>query len=455
MSIFEVVARFLGMTNEPQAGSAGATPAAGGVGPQHPVHPSTQGVQDPYADLWRSIEAHLSVFMTKSVLPHRKYAKDDVFNLKRMQVCGVGSGEQETVQRFLDEFRADVRRQIVLAAVSRCCSEGVSSEGFVDLNRDFDQAELDESDPYASGLAGASDGGYRVTLYGEWVLQQPVPSSAARGAVSAGTVHSPIELQIDDAAGTRQVSVESFPQLLGRGVKMGDKPLMGTFLSRRHGLLDWESSGRLVYRDTSVNGSMVDGVHTTAGESRELHPSSCLVLGGAGAAPSDCPVITVIAGIPDGAQGGKTPVRAPIMGGSASTPVRASLQPAAATPLTPTPPAPTGRKTLCLLAVQDAKGSRTVAVTGLPFVIGRGESSDYQVPEGNAGVSREHLVLEAIDSKGATVLNRGAEDRRWGTSVDGAEQPGQFVLAWNSVAVLAPRYREAPSVRVHLLSAGA
>ena len=34
----------------------------------------------------------------------------------------------------------------------------------------------------------------------------------------------------------------------------------------------------------------------------------------------------------------------------------------------------------------------------VPFTIGRGTAQDYVVPDANQGVSREHLVIESIDS---------------------------------------------------------
>ena len=62
---------------------------------------------------------------------------------------------------------------------------------FVDFNRDFDQADLNESDPYAAQLSEAHAGGYQVTLFGEWMLQQPVPPSVAVEVTGAAASSGP------------------------------------------------------------------------------------------------------------------------------------------------------------------------------------------------------------------------------------------------------------------------
>ncbi|HVE55158.1 MAG TPA: hypothetical protein VNB23_17390, partial [Ramlibacter sp.] len=137
----------------------------------------------------------------------------------------------------------------------------------------------------------------------------------------------------------------------------------------------------------------------------------------------------------------------------ATTPIRSAFDSAtpalsAATPLIAAPPGP-----LCVLAIRDAHGSRTVPVTRLPYVIGRSEVADCRVPEANAGVSRDHLVIQAIDAVGAQVVNNAVG--KWGTEVDEAEQPGQFTLAWGRQVTLAGRFTKAPAVTVVLLPATA
>jgi len=108
---------------------------------------------------------------------------------------------------------------------------------------------------------------------------------------------------------------------------------------------------------------------------------------------------------------------------------------------------------MCVLAIQDAHGSRTVPVMRLPYVVGRSELADCRVPEDNVGVSRDHLVIQAIDAAGARIDNNAVG--KWGTVVDEAEQPAQFTLPWGRQVTLARRFSKAPPVTVVLLPATA
>ena len=461
MSFFDKLARFLGLSEAAPAevppGSGGAAP---GMASQQPLPPALGG-HGPYAELWQSVDRHLAQFMVRSVLPHRQFEPDDVFRLVRIQITGTSAAAQAAIDSFLAEFRPESRRKVVLGAVRRNCPQGVSSADFVDFNRDFDSTELEDSDPYDAQLAPAHQGGFQLTLYGEWQLQRPLPAPAQRPADASDSDGSPLAatpLQIDlhDANGKRALSVPQLPFVVGRNAARPDFAIAGQFVSRRHGLLERDGQGRVWYRDTSVNGSSVDGIATAPGERRQLANGALLRLGGDASSPRECPELVVHwpasndshGAVDDDAQ---TPIRAPLREGSAdATPIRAGLDPSppsaagADTPLSGPAPGP-----LCLLAVKDAHGSRTVAVTRLPYVIGRGEQADCRVPEDNAGVSREHLVLRALTGAGAQLDNNAAG--KWGTVVDGAEQPAQFTLDWGRQATLAGRFEKAPPVTVQLL----
>jgi pSer/pThr/pTyr-binding forkhead associated (FHA) protein len=395
--------------------------------------------------------------MVHSVLPHRQFEPDDVFHLVRIQVSGTTPAAQDAINRFLAEFRPESRRKVVLAAVTRNCSEGVSTERFVDFNRDFDRAELEESDPYDAELADVHQGGYQLTLYGEWELQRAVPvpvAPALAAAPGAATPGAPLDIDIRDATGQRQVQIGALPFALGRVAALPEQRIVGTFVSRRHGLLERDDQGRVWYRETSVNGSTLDGTPIAPGERRQLRNGALLRLGGEAIDVAECPALTVRwpATNDDDAS---TPIRAPLRASTdgAATPIRSAFDsspPAlpAATPLIAAPAGP-----LCVLAIRDAHGSRTVPVTRLPYVIGRSEVADCRVPEDNAGVSRDHLVIEAIDAVGAHVVNNAVG--KWGTEVDEAEQPGEFTLGWGRQVTLAGRFTKAPAVTVVLLPATA
>jgi pSer/pThr/pTyr-binding forkhead associated (FHA) protein len=449
MALFDALAKWLGLSDEAPATApveASVPSATGGPLP---------AVASPYAKLWQSVDGHLAQFMIHSVLPHRQFEPDDVFDLVRIQVTGTTPAAQDAIDRFLAEFRPESRRKVVLAAVRRNCSQGVSTEHFVDLNRDFDRAELDDSDPYDAQLADAHQGGYQLTLYGEWQLQRAVPTHVPSGLVVAPigtTTGAPLDLDIHDATGQRQVQIGVLPFALGRVAALPEQRIAGTFVSRRHGVLERDEQGRVWYRETSVNGSTLDGSPIAPGERRQIRNGALLRLGGDAAHVAECPALTV-RWLATSDEDASTPIRAPLRARNDddATPIRPSMDDAkpalaAATPIVVAPARP-----LCVLAIRDAHGSRNVPVTRLPYVIGRSEAADCRVPEDNAGVSRDHLVIQAIDAGGAHIKNNAVG--KWGTEVDDAQQPGEFTLAWGRQVTLAGRFTKAPAVTVLLLPA--
>ncbi|MDP9932875.1 FHA domain-containing protein [Variovorax paradoxus] len=446
MSLFDTFAQWLGLS-DPAPAKTSAEIA--GVGAPFPAA-TAQGSNSAYAELWQSVDRHLAQFMVHSVLPHRQFEPEDVFKLVRIQVTGTTPAAQRAIERFLAEFRPESRRKVVLAAVMRNCAQGVSTEGFVDFNRDFDRAELDESDPYDAQLADAHQGGYQLTLYGEWELQRAVPASmppSVAAVPNAAALVAPLEIDVHDAAGRHQVRISALPFVLGRAAALAQDRIVGTFVSRRHGLLERDEQGRVWYRETSVNGSSLDGSPIAPGERRQLRNGAQLRLGGDVPDVAECPALTIRWPAPPD-DDAHTPIRAPLRAATDSaTPIRSSLDDGPRPTPTPLSTGPAGP--LCLLAIKDAHGSRTVPVTRLPYVIGRSELADCRVPEDNAGVSRDHLVIQAIDATGARIDNNAVG--KWGTDVDAAEQPAQFLLTWGRQVRLAGRFAKAPAVTVLLL----
>ena len=447
MSFFDTLARWLGLSDPAVAPTD--TAVSSGIKTPLPVA-TAPGSNSPYAELWQSVDRHLAQFMVHSVLPHRQFEPHDVFKLVRIQVTGTIPAAQNAIDRFLAEFRPESRRKVVLAAVTRNCSQGVSITDFVDFNRDFDSADLDESDPYDAQLADAHQGGYQLTLHGEWELQRAVPASMAPAVVVASAPIAPLDIGIHDAAGRRQVQVAELPFALGRVAALAEQRIAGTFVSRRHGLLERDDEGRVWYRETSVNGSTLDGSPIAPGERRQLRNGALLRLGGEAANVAECPALTIRWPVTND-DNDATPIRAPLRApdDGTATPIRLVLDDAApacsaATPLSVAPARP-----LCVLAIKDAHGSRTVPVTHLPYVIGRSELADCRVPEDNAGVSRDHLVIQAIDAAGAHIDNNAVG--KWGTEVGDAEQLARFTLAWGRQVTLASRFAKAPAVTVVLL----
>ena len=107
---------------------------------------------------------------------------------------------------------------------------------------------------------------------------------------------------------------------------------------------------------------------------------------------------------------------------------------------------------LATLAISDASGSPRQDVLKLPFTIGRGTAQDYVVPDANQGVSREHLVIESIDRRGAVAINRAVA--RNGTFAGTEELPERFVWRFGEEIVLGEKWTSAPAVRIALRPAG-
>ncbi len=457
--MFDRLAKWLGMStsseeSEPKAAQPSGVGSVASLAPSF-AQPVAGNLSHPYHKLLQSVDQHLAAFMARSVVPHRQLEGEDVFNLIRVQVEAVGQENASQLSSFLSEFRAETRRKVIVAAVQRNCGQAVSTEDFVDLNKSFEQAELLEVDAYAAQLSESDHHGFRVTMYGEWTLQRPVPpTSSAPPSAHAHRDGCWIDIDLTDAKGTRSIRVEKFPFIVARQAAENQFGISGTFVSRRHGVLELDATGHFWYVDTSVNGSSIDGVTMTHGQRRAVSGHCRLVLGGEGAREADCPVLNLHVHTP-GEVHSVTPIR-PSMGpqvqNAGQTPLRPPSAGAVGTPTaTPLASLAAARPATCLLAIQDATGSRTIAVTHLPFTIGRDEAADFRIPEANAGVSRKHLVIVAIDSVGARVLNNAADAQRWGTEVDGVELPAECTVPWNARVRLAARYAAAAPVSIQLL----
>src|SRR4029077_12567666 len=109
---------------------------------------------------------------------------------------------------------------------------------------------------------------------------------------------------------------------------------------------------------------------------------------------------------------------------------------------------PAEKAPLAVLTIVDASGSPRRDVLKLPFTIGRGSAQDYVVPDANQGVSREHLVIEAIDRAGAVTLNRAVG--RNGTFAGNQPLPERFVWRFGQEIVLGEKWTDAPVVKLSL-----
>lgn len=457
--MFETLAQLLGLraptARPPLSGADSVISPVGTPAPPGPTRsPVAPNPHDRYSALWQAIDQKLADVFVQVVAPHRHYEPEDVFALVRVQAKGTSPGAEEVLATFLNEFKPDSRRRMVLAAVARNCPEGVSTEHFAAFHRDFTDVELQDSDRFNAQLSSIGDQvPYEISLYGEWRRQSsPAPGTQPAPGPAGVDLAVPLLMRLKDGRGTRDVTISRLPWLIGREHARPELAITGKFVSREHGLLDLDDRGQLFYRDISLNGTSVDGKDAKQGSRHPLQDGSELLLGGHGASVGDCPVLQVLSGA--GAAQTRTPVRMPpvVADVAAATPVRlpggaagAVTAGGATTPV------------LCKLAVQDASGSRTVAVTALPFEVGRdpGMAGGCRISEANVGVSRIHWVVISLEGPGARIVQgKPGEPAAWGTEVDQVEQPAEFVLPWGSVATLAAAYTKAPPVHIQLLRPG-
>lgn len=438
MTIFDGIAKLFRLQGDKPPTPPLPPTITGTTGTSINLGSSSTSTLDPYGALWLSVEKHLEAFMAQRVASHLKYEPNDVFRLERVQVQAKNPEADSVLSRFLAEFRPDSRRRAFLERLRRTCAKGVSAEHFIDFNRDFEKAELESSDAFLAALHQNISGGYQVILFGEWELEEQ-ESTYGKDYLGASAKAPPLRVEIHDASGQRQVELLSMPVTFGRTPGSQGCEVRGRFVSRRHGVIERDEQGRVWYRDISVNGTYANEVVISSGEQHVLQPGMILRLGAesANSTFADCPALKFDwhnDGIND------------------ATPIRVQAKPTEATPIRASSSGqqairPSESTSLCLLAVQDAEGSHTVAISTLPYRVGRANNSDYRVPEINLGVSREHLVIERIDQQGVEIHATG----KWGTTVNGKAMTGNFRLGFGQTMILASNYADAPTVTLELL----
>lgn len=434
MSIFKDIAAWWGLQNSSESDSSDDVSAKPEQNYTFKDQVKTDG---PYNGLWQAIEKHLEAFMVQCVVHHLRFEPNDVFKLERVQIITQDSDAADTLEKFLNEFRPDSRRRAFLDLVKRTCAKGISTDAFVDLNRDFETKDLEQSDSFLLGLQGNQNQQFEIVFYGEWQFQEKTES--ARPTVNEKIdVVVPISLSICDAEGSRNVTIDSLPLTIGRTSGVQRCEVKGKFVSRDHGVIGVDANGAIWFRDASVNGTFQKNIRLSSGQKHMLSPGAVLCLGAEESSNTfaECPTITL--SWDDVGANGTTPIRSPI-DSHANTPIRNSAS---------TPVLNKKSSALFLLAIKDAQGSKTISVSKLPFLIGRGNNCDYRVPETNLGVSREHLLIEAIAGDEVVMSSKGT----WGTSVDGQKQNDHFRVKYGQSIVLATEYDDAPSVLIQVLT---
>ena len=428
-------------------------PAGYGEGPgAEPVRPTATR----YAPIRNAVERRVSAFLRDDLVSHLEIGDNEMFVLHYIEIAADSQGEPE-LDQFLHEFSPESRVQWVRKLLGGAVGQHVSVDQFLGLDREFAPEQLAETDPFEEALNQSVIPPYRVILHGRWeakaavaalkAVDAPEEAVAPENARESGPT---LRLSVQDAKepdagswnGTRVIEVSEYPAVIGSSTQ-ADVEVSGYYVSARHCTLHCEGQ-QLWLVDHSTNGTWIDGERVRPGARIAIAHGAVLGFGrDKGTGEYD-----------------RYPaVRAQFMrkapaGGTIPTPVAPSratpVAPAAVVAAAPLAAPLTGARKLPLavLAIVDATGSPRRDVLTLPYTIGRGSAQDYVVPDANQGVSREHLVIEAIDASGALTLNRAVG--RNGTSAGNAALPERFVWKFGQEIVLGEKWASAPVVRLSL-----
>lgn len=474
MSILDAVAKFfVGAGRSDIAEEGGEEPALSDrAGPGSVV----ENRPGPHDAILRQLRQCLNSLLNVDVAGHLRVAPEDALYLERIEIAATDDAAREALDHFFQEFRAAARMDYVRRELGSERQRHIVLDHFTGVWEALPkegQAQEAVQDAFEKVLSGAPLGlaapAFEVKAIGRWgeapadvapAVQPPAKADSAsvppvfESAPAARHSAPRLNLRLWDAEspGGREVTVEEYPMTIGRKPQAGETKLgvAGTFVSGVHGLLEWDGSAVLVSDGPSRNGFWLNDRRLAAGERCRLQAGDTLRFSSAeDRDPSQYPRLRVefiAAQLPDG----QTPICA---GSGFITPVVMAAAPAAA-PSSPDEPEsvlpPTAPKILATLNVQDIRGTSQLDITHLPFAIGRRHDMDYVVPEGNTGVSREHLIIRELDVLGARVSHPAAAKHgaRWGH--DDQTLAEDFLWYFDREIVLAADYRHAPAVRLTL-----
>ena len=407
-----------------------------GYNESHNVEERVRPTTTRYAPIRNAVERRVNAFLRDDLVSHLEIGDNEIFLLHYIEIAADSQGEAELGQ-FLHEFSPESRVHWVKKLLGGAVGQHVSVGQFLGLDREFTAEALAETDPFEEALNQSIIPPYRVILHGRWETKSAEdPRSQPEKPPQPARIAGPgLRLAVHDASGSHSADVEAFPAGLGSSI-YADVEISGYYVSAKHCTLHWED-GLLWLVDHSTNGTWVDGVHARRGERIALANGAALGFGRdkGGADYERYPSLRVQF-MRTGTGADPTPV-APSRG----TPVAPAAVVAANL-------AGARKAPLAVLAIVDATGSPRRDVLELPFTIGRGSAQHYVVPDANQGVSREHLVIEAIDASGALTLNRAVA--RNGTSAGNEALPERFVWRFGQEIVLGEKWASAPVVRLSL-----
>lgn len=471
MKFLDTMAKLLAGADRSDVGVEGGQesaprPVEGGQGS---VIENRPGTHDP---ILRQLRLCLNTLLNVDVAGHLRVAPEDALYLERIEISAIDDASREALAHFFLEFRAAARLDYVRRELGAERQRHIVLDHFTGVWEALPDAEQEAAplqDAFEKMLSGASLGGaapeFEVKAIGRWGEAQPLPEPVAPapppvveakpgppeppqvqpavadigGSVALGPV---LRLRVWDAAnpGGREVLVTRYPMIIGRKAGEG-LALSGTFVSSTHGKLDWDGATLTVRDGPSRNGFWLNDLKLTATEACALRVGDILRC----SAPDDR----------DTAQYPRLKVESvelPMLEGH--TPVAPSLLDQ--TPVVQSVALPAEERqaprvqALALLSIQDVRGTSQMEITHLPFAMGRRHDMEYVVPEGNAGVSREHLIIDEIDELGARVRHPAAAKHGGRWADDQKILPDEFLWYFDREILLATEYRHAPPVRLTL-----
>jgi hypothetical protein len=365
-----------------------------------------------------AVENRLYSLVRQEIPEHREIAKRDVLELHYIEIECKGDADESLLNNFFKDFSPAARQDWIRDILGG--NAVVKLDYFAGVYSNREMPETGTIDKYEQTLNHSGRPTYAVHIWGQWVRTETVaPTKTSSNQI--------VTLHITDSRGKQpEIEKDCYPLMIGRS---GSSTIIvkGTFVSNDHCVL-YAEQGRFWLEDISRNGTWLDGQKLPSRQRIELSPSRHrLRLGKASGEAKDCPEIKL-----EFLASSITPVASatPVYQANATAVIGAE------------------DKLLAVLQIQDATGKPQCDVMSLPFTIGRASDRHYVTPPTHAGTSGKHMIIEAINETGASVINEAHEKN--GIALKGELQPARFIWPFDSEIVLAPQWKRDPPVRIVL-----
>jgi hypothetical protein len=404
-----------------------------GASEHAPLAPDAATHLGPYAPLIHAIRDELEHFVASYLRLHLAIADRDRYVLTSIDVRALGPGDEELLQRFVREFKPEQVKHYLAKEVIGALpnASAIDLTQFAGLNADRDDEEDDGG--YSELLAELRSAKpettarpFEVSLIGRWSELPANGAHARRGVPATPVAGRSVELAIEDANGSRHLTLPAVVPGRRYAIGKGDGcaiAVEGRYASRRHCEVWYDrgtwwvtdagsTNGVRVERGGGVLGRSAGGPNLSADAAAvEVTAGACIVLSSHGeGSAADYPRVALDVARDD----------------AAVTPVA----PAATALATPSTPIAAARAETAALAIsaQLASGVRNVDLRAdaLPFSIGRSRRRNLVIDWDHEGVSGHHLDITAIDDEGVTLVVHGDN----GITIGGASHPPGTRLRW-------------------------